>query len=145
VPCGTPSEPPLYGWVLESTSKPHASNNASGTYFEFLFARAHSRRRAERTYWSGVSLNSSTARSNRCWRDDDRAGSLRFSPIRIATALCHCSIVVYRWFTVHGTQIARFRDGGLLRKGQICVGRLYVYRLHPKFQLSSDLVDVSYC
>ena len=50
--------------AMKSTSRPHASSKASGTYFEFLFARAHSRRRTERTYWSGVSLNSSTARSN---------------------------------------------------------------------------------
>src|SRR2546423_1276496 len=29
--------------------------------FEFLFRRAHSRRRVERRYWSGASLNSFTA------------------------------------------------------------------------------------
>lgn len=29
-------------------------------YFEFLLRRAHSRRRVERTYWSGVSLYSLT-------------------------------------------------------------------------------------
>src|SRR5271163_667585 len=29
-------------------------------YFEFLLRRAHSRRRVERMYWSGVSLNSLT-------------------------------------------------------------------------------------
>src|ERR1700678_3040520 len=29
-------------------------------YFEFLLRRAHSRRRVDRTYWSGVSLNSFT-------------------------------------------------------------------------------------
>src|SRR5215471_430702 len=33
-------------------------------YFEFLLRRAHSRRRVERRYWSGVSLNSFTACSN---------------------------------------------------------------------------------
>lgn len=33
-------------------------------YFEFLFLRAHSRRRVERRYWSGVSLNSRTTCSN---------------------------------------------------------------------------------
>ena len=29
-------------------------------YFEFLFRRAHSRRRVDRMYWSGLSLNSLT-------------------------------------------------------------------------------------
>jgi hypothetical protein len=29
-------------------------------YFEFLFRRAHSRRRVDRMYWSGLSLNSFT-------------------------------------------------------------------------------------
>src|SRR5579884_3437973 len=33
-------------------------------YFEFLFRRAHSRRRVERKYWSGVSLYSLTTCSN---------------------------------------------------------------------------------
>ena len=33
-------------------------------YLEFLFLRAHSRRRVERKYWSGWSLNSFTACSN---------------------------------------------------------------------------------
>ena len=33
-------------------------------YLEFLFRRAHSRRRVERTYWSGVSLYSFTICSN---------------------------------------------------------------------------------
>src|SRR6185437_3052087 len=33
-------------------------------YLEFLFFRAHSRRRVERMYWSGLSLNSFTACSN---------------------------------------------------------------------------------
>src|ERR1700727_3129746 len=41
-------------------SKPHASRSASGMYFEFLLRRAHSRRRVERMYWSGVSLYSLT-------------------------------------------------------------------------------------
>src|SRR5262252_8012177 len=33
-------------------------------YFEFLFRRAHSRRRVERRYWSGESLYSRTTCSN---------------------------------------------------------------------------------
>ena len=33
-------------------------------YFEFLLRRAHSRRRVERRYWSGVSLYSRTTPSN---------------------------------------------------------------------------------
>src|ERR1700750_2566642 len=33
-------------------------------YFEFLLRRAHSRRRVDRTYWSGVSLYSFTTCSN---------------------------------------------------------------------------------
>ena len=33
-------------------------------YFEFLFFRAHSRKRVERMYWSGWSLNSFTTCSN---------------------------------------------------------------------------------
>src|SRR5579871_6763846 len=33
-------------------------------YFEFLFLRAHSRRRVDRMYWSGCSLNSFTTCSN---------------------------------------------------------------------------------
>src|ERR1051326_8588852 len=33
-------------------------------YFEFLFLRAHSRRRVERKYWSGESLYSRTTCSN---------------------------------------------------------------------------------
>ena len=33
-------------------------------YFEFLFLRAHSRRRVERMNWSGASLNSLTTCSN---------------------------------------------------------------------------------
>src|SRR5262249_53755022 len=49
---------------VDSISKPQASKRGSGMYFEFLLRRAHSRRRVERTYWSGVSLNSFTACSN---------------------------------------------------------------------------------
>src|ERR1700729_1025301 len=45
---------------VDSISKPQASRSASGMYFEFLLRRAHSRRRVERMYWSGVSLNSLT-------------------------------------------------------------------------------------
>src|SRR5579875_908272 len=44
----------------DSISNPHASSNASGMYFELRLRRAHSRSRVERTYWSGVSLNSLT-------------------------------------------------------------------------------------
>ena len=35
---------------VDSISKPHASSSASGMYFEFLFRRAHSRKRVDRTY-----------------------------------------------------------------------------------------------
>src|SRR5581483_2278988 len=49
---------------VDSISKPHASSNCSGMYFEFLFLRAHSRRRVERKYWSGESLYSRTTCSN---------------------------------------------------------------------------------
>src|SRR5208282_6696604 len=49
---------------VDSISKPQASSNASGIYLEFLLRRAHSRRRVERMYWSGVSLNSLTTCSN---------------------------------------------------------------------------------
>ena len=45
---------------VDSISKPHASSRASGMYLEFLLRRAHSRRRVDRMYWSGVSLNSLT-------------------------------------------------------------------------------------
>src|SRR5208337_2635345 len=48
---------------VDSISKPQASSRASGMYFEFLFRRAHSRRRVDRMYWSGVSLNSFTITS----------------------------------------------------------------------------------
>ncbi len=44
----------------DSISNPQASRSASGMYFEFLFRRAHSRRRVDRMYWSGVSLYSLT-------------------------------------------------------------------------------------
>src|SRR6185437_16555817 len=49
---------------VDSISKPQASSNASGMYFEFLFRRAHSRSLVDRMYWSGVSLNSFTTCSN---------------------------------------------------------------------------------
>src|SRR5580658_682330 len=49
---------------VDSISNPQASSSASGMYFEFLLRRAHSRRRVERMYWSGVSLNSLTTCSN---------------------------------------------------------------------------------
>src|SRR5277367_3221050 len=49
---------------VDSISKPQASNRGSGIYFEFLFRRAHSRRRVERKYWSGDSLYSRTTCSN---------------------------------------------------------------------------------
>src|ERR1035437_137803 len=44
----------------DSISKPQASRRASGMYLEFLLRRAHSRRRVDRMYWSGLSLNSFT-------------------------------------------------------------------------------------
>ena len=43
---------------VDSISNPQASRRASGMYLEFLFRRAHSRRRVDRMYWSGGSLNS---------------------------------------------------------------------------------------
>src|SRR5712671_7774 len=46
---------------VDSISKPQASKRGSGMYFEFLFLRAHSRKRVERMYWSGRSLYSFTA------------------------------------------------------------------------------------
>src|SRR6266849_6300487 len=49
---------------VDSISKPQASSNGSGMYFEFLFRRAHSRRRVDRRYWSGESLYSRTTCSN---------------------------------------------------------------------------------
>src|SRR5208282_4179030 len=45
---------------VDSISKPQASSSASGMYLEFLLRRAHSRRRVDRIYWSGLSLNSFT-------------------------------------------------------------------------------------
>src|ERR1700738_2652721 len=65
--------PPIYGrrsrsvtstYSVDSISNPQASNSASGMYFEFLFRSAPSRRRGDRTYWSGVSLYSFTTCSN---------------------------------------------------------------------------------
>src|SRR6266481_4682716 len=55
-------DPFLYS--VDSISNPQASNKGSGMYLEFLLRRAHSRKRVERMYWSGVSLNSFTACSN---------------------------------------------------------------------------------
>src|SRR5271155_1022370 len=49
---------------VDSISKPQASSRGSGMYLEFLLRRAHSRRRVERRYWSGVSLYSRTTCSN---------------------------------------------------------------------------------
>src|SRR5258708_19184857 len=51
-------------YSVDSISKPQASRRGSGMYFEFLLRRAHSRRRVERRYWSGVSLYSRTTCSN---------------------------------------------------------------------------------
>src|SRR5260370_8118846 len=51
-------------YSVDSISKPQASSNGSGMYLEFLLRRAHSRKRVERRYWSGVSLNSFTSCSN---------------------------------------------------------------------------------
>src|SRR3954469_21230850 len=50
---------PLYS--VDSISNPQACSKGSGMYFEFLLRRAHSRRRVERWYCSGSSLNSFTA------------------------------------------------------------------------------------
>ena len=58
-------------------------------YLEFLFLRAHSRKRVERMYWSGLSLNSLHHLLKFCNRGNDRSDGFRFSPIRIATSLCH--------------------------------------------------------
>src|SRR5882672_11344269 len=49
---------------VDSISKPHASSRGSGMYLEFLFRRAHSRKRVDRKYWSGESLYSRTTCSN---------------------------------------------------------------------------------
>src|SRR5437868_14830981 len=62
-PLGRPSGKRL-GYSVDSISKPQASKRGSGMYFEFLLRRAHSRRRVERMYWSGVNLYSFTACSN---------------------------------------------------------------------------------
>src|ERR1035437_10312318 len=50
----------LRPYNVDSISKPQASRSASGMYLEFLLRRAHSRRRVDRIYWSGLSLNSLT-------------------------------------------------------------------------------------
>src|ERR1017187_6177198 len=50
----------LLAYNVDSISKPQASSSASGMYFEFLLRRAHSRKRVDRIYWSGLSLNSFT-------------------------------------------------------------------------------------
>src|SRR5438132_182344 len=50
---------PLYS--VDSISNPQACSKGSGMYFEFLLRRAHSRKRVERWYCSGSSLNSFTA------------------------------------------------------------------------------------
>src|SRR5947209_17181518 len=63
-PCGDPQERRKRAYSVDSISKPQASSNGSGMYLEFLLRRAHSRKRVERMYWSGVSLNSLTACSN---------------------------------------------------------------------------------
>src|SRR5580658_155002 len=47
-------------YSVDSISNPQASKSASGIYLEFLFLRAHSRKRVDRMYWSGLSLNSFT-------------------------------------------------------------------------------------
>jgi hypothetical protein len=44
----TASEADFY--KVDSISKPQASRSASGMYLEFLFLRAHSRRRVDRMY-----------------------------------------------------------------------------------------------
>lgn len=55
----------IYGpYNVDSISKPQASKRGSGMYFEFLFRRAHSRKRVDRKYWSGDSLYSRTTCSN---------------------------------------------------------------------------------
>src|SRR5205085_4629076 len=60
-PCGDLCCGKLAVYRVDSISKPQASKRGSGMYFEFLFLRAHSRRRVERMYWSGRSLYSFTA------------------------------------------------------------------------------------
>src|SRR5215468_12352080 len=59
-----PSKLLLRTYSVDSISKPQASKRGSGMYFEFLFRRAHSRRRVDRKYWSGESLYSRTTCSN---------------------------------------------------------------------------------
>ena len=54
------SQEAILAYNVDSISKPQASSSASGIYFEFLFRRAHSRKRVDRIYWSGLSLNSFT-------------------------------------------------------------------------------------
>src|SRR3954471_2749148 len=48
-------------YSVDSISNPQAWSKGSGMYLEFLLRRAHSRRRVERWYCSGSSLNSFTA------------------------------------------------------------------------------------
>jgi len=48
----------------DHASMPHACNRGSGINLEFLFRRAHSRRRVECRYWSGWSSSCFTASSN---------------------------------------------------------------------------------
>src|SRR6185503_14837334 len=63
-PAGGPSLNNPRDYSVDSISNPHASSKGSGMYLEFLLRRAHSRRRVERRYWSGVSLYSFTTCSN---------------------------------------------------------------------------------
>src|SRR5271166_1491925 len=63
-PLTRPSAQSGLSYKVDSISNPQASNRGSGMYLEFLFFRAHSRKRMERMYWSGWSLNSFTTCSN---------------------------------------------------------------------------------
>src|SRR5271166_4048173 len=63
-PLTRPSAQSGLSYKVDSISNPQASRRGSGMYLEFLFFRAHSRRRVERMYWSGWSLNSLTTCSN---------------------------------------------------------------------------------
>src|SRR5208337_3477737 len=63
-PLTRPSAQSGLSYKVDSISNPQASRRGSGMYLEFLFFRAHSRRRVERMYWSGWSLNSFTTCSN---------------------------------------------------------------------------------
>ena len=54
----------VVSYRVDSISKPQASSKGSGMYLEFLFRRAHSRKRVDRKYWSGESLYSRTTCSN---------------------------------------------------------------------------------